>query len=67
MVPLLRDLAMQHSARVRVVGAGCEAPEDPNFECLPWTEELERNNFHSLRTRVDGMFSKISIASHDQF
>jgi len=41
MVPLLRDLAMQHSARVRVVGAGREAPEDPNFECLPWTEELE--------------------------
>jgi len=41
MVPFLRDLAVQHSARVRVVGAGLEAPEDPYFECLPWSEELE--------------------------
>lgn len=41
MVPMLADLATEHSALVRVVGAGQEAPTDKHFENLPWSEKTE--------------------------
>lgn len=41
MVPLLRELATKHNARIRVVGAGREAPQDDSFESLQWSEDTE--------------------------